>query len=104
MTTEEELSSFFNQLFLIHEKSKSLHTRIGRLYTQAHFRVKGLPFPEEVIVAWDGPKIWINDDLSVQEFYRSKNLGIDIENYLFDYHFEINPELQGYFDGKEYGI
>jgi hypothetical protein len=103
MTTEEELSSFFNQLFIIHEKNKSLRTRISRLYTQAIFKVKGLPFPEEVIIAWDGTKIWIND-LSLQVFYRSKRIGLNIESYLFDYHFEINPDLQGHFDGKEYGI
>jgi len=103
MATEEEQSSFFNQLFIIHEKSKSLKTRIGRLYTLAHFRVKKLPFPEDVMISWEGPKIWI-DDLSLQAFYRSNRSGLDMENYTFDYYFEINPELQGYFDGKEYGI
>lgn len=103
MTTEEELSSFFNQLFIIHEKNKSLKTRISRLYTQAIFKIKGLPFPEEVIIAWDSTKIWIND-LSLQDFYRSKRLGLNIESYLFEYHFEINPDFQGHFDGKEYGI
>jgi hypothetical protein len=103
MTTEEELSSFFRQLFIIHEKNKSLRTRISRLYTKAIFKVKGLPFPEEVIVAWDGPKIWIND-LSLQEFYRLNRLGLSIEDYLFSTYFEQNPEFEGYFTGKDYGI
>ena len=103
MTTEEEQSSFFNQLFIIHEKSKSLKTRIGRLYTLAHFKLKKLPFSEDVMISWEGPKIWI-DDTSLQEFYRSKRMGLNIESYLFDYHFEINPDFQGHFDGKEYGI
>jgi hypothetical protein len=103
MTTEEELSSLFNQLFIIHEKNKSLQTRISRLYTQSIFKVKGLPFPEEVIIAWDGPKIWIND-LSLQEFYRLNRVGSNIEEYMFDYYFEHNPEFSGYFASKAFGL
>lgn len=106
MKSEEELSSFFNQLFIIHEKNKSLQTRIGRLYTIATFKICGTPLPfneNEVLVSWNGRKIWIND-LALQEFYRSKRSGIDMEDYMFDYYFEKNPEMHGYFEGKEYGI
>ena len=103
MTTEEELNSFFGQLFIIHEKNKSLHTRIGRIYTKAIFKIKGLPFPEDVIIEWDGPKIWLND-LSLQEFYRLKRSGLSTEEYMFETYFEQNPEFEGYFTGKDYGI
>lgn len=104
MKNDEELLSFFNQLWIIHAKNKSLDRRLHKLLILS---ITKLTIDNEILISWDGAKIWMND-LGLQQYYRDKRSGLSTIQFWidseFETYFERNPDYEGYFTGKDFGI